>query len=177
MTQSGDPIAAILRDPHKARSAAEILGQAYVTAFCVIRHNRDQVAYVADELVKRKELFGDEVVELLGVARARGADHRHHRRHDLAEAVSDEHDVTDDERPREADVDAGDETEASFEQSRHRPPDLVGTRPEWDPAKLVPTETPRAAAGRLWAPAGKSGDTEVVDSGVAATADEDARTR
>ncbi len=65
MTQSGDPIAAILRDPHKARSAAEILGQAYVTAFCVIRHNRQQVAYIADELVKRKELFGDEVVELL----------------------------------------------------------------------------------------------------------------
>jgi hypothetical protein len=87
--------------------------------------------------------------------------------------VSDEHDITDDERPREADIDAGDETEASFEQSRHRPPDLVGTRPEWDPATLVPTETPRAAAGRLWAPAAKDGDTEVVDRGIAATAGPD----
>ena len=33
-------------------------------------------------------------------------------------------------------------------QSRNRPPDLVGTRPEWDPETLVPSETPRAAAGR-----------------------------
>jgi ATP-dependent Zn protease len=65
MTQSGDPIATILRDRHKERSAAAILGQAYMTAFCVIRHNREQVAYIADQLVKRKELFGDEVVELL----------------------------------------------------------------------------------------------------------------
>jgi hypothetical protein len=65
MTQSGDPIAAILRDPHKSQAAAAILGQAYVTAFCVIRHNRDAVAYVADQLVERKELFGDEVVDLL----------------------------------------------------------------------------------------------------------------
>jgi len=65
MTQSGDAIATILRDPYKSRAASAILGQAYVTAFCVIRHNREQVAYVADQLVERKELFGDEVVELL----------------------------------------------------------------------------------------------------------------
>jgi ATP-dependent Zn protease len=65
MTQSGDAIATILRDPHKERAAAAILGQAYVTAVCVIRHNRDAVAYVADQLVERKELFGDEVVDLL----------------------------------------------------------------------------------------------------------------
>jgi ATP-dependent Zn protease len=65
MTQSGDAIATILRDPHKERAAAAILGQAYVTAFCVIRHNREQVAYIADQLVERKELFGDEVIELL----------------------------------------------------------------------------------------------------------------
>ena len=87
------------------------------------------------------------------------------------------HDSTDDERPKEADVNAENESEDSFEQSRHRPPDLVGTRPEWDPATLVPTETPRAATGRLWAPAANddaNGDTEVVDDGVAATGSEDA---
>jgi hypothetical protein len=73
-----------------------------------------------------------------------------------------EHDRTDDERPKEAaETDVVAEAEASFEQSRHRPPDLVGTRPEWDPATLVPTETPRAATGRLWAPAGE-GDTETL---------------
>ncbi|MCW2995701.1 MAG: family ATPase [Conexibacter sp.] len=65
MTQSGDAIATILMDKYKSRAAAAILGQAYVTAYCVIRHNREQVAYIADQLVERKELFGDEVVELL----------------------------------------------------------------------------------------------------------------
>jgi ATP-dependent Zn protease len=65
MTQSGDAIATILSNPFKQRAAAQILGQAYVTAICVIRHNREQVAYIADQLVERKELFGDEVVELL----------------------------------------------------------------------------------------------------------------
>ncbi|HEU4975848.1 MAG TPA: AAA family ATPase [Baekduia sp.] len=65
MTQSGDPIATILRDPFKQRAAAQILGQAYITAVACIRHNREQVAHIADVLVDRKELYGDEVVELL----------------------------------------------------------------------------------------------------------------
>jgi ATP-dependent Zn protease len=65
MTQSGDAVATILRDPFKQRAAAQILGQAYITAAAVIRHNRDKVAYIADQLVERKELYGDEVVELL----------------------------------------------------------------------------------------------------------------
>jgi hypothetical protein len=55
-------------------------------------------------------------------------------------------------------------------QSRRRPPDLVGTRPEWDPDGLVPTETPRAASGRLWAPAGEGeeDDRETIGAGAAA---------
>jgi len=57
-------------------------------------------------------------------------------------------------------------------QSRDRPPDLVGTRPEWDPATLVPAKAPRAAAGRLWAPAGGE-DAEVVPA-AAAVADPEA---
>jgi ATP-dependent Zn protease len=68
MTQSGDAVATILRDPFKQRAAAQILGQAYITAAAVIRHNRDKVAYIADQLVERKELYGDEVVELLEAA-------------------------------------------------------------------------------------------------------------
>jgi cell division protease FtsH len=68
MTQSGDAIASILADPHKRRAAAQILGQAYITAVAVIRHNRDKVAYIADVLVERKEIFGDEVLELLDQA-------------------------------------------------------------------------------------------------------------
>src|SRR3712207_8104143 len=68
MTQSGDSIAAILSDPGKRRAAAQILGQAYLTALCLIRHNRQQTLRVAEILVERKELHGDEVVEVLDAA-------------------------------------------------------------------------------------------------------------
>jgi cell division protease FtsH len=63
--EQGDPIAAILGDPTKRRAAAQILGQAYITAVCLIRHNREQVLHIAETLVQRRELHGDEVVEVL----------------------------------------------------------------------------------------------------------------
>jgi ATP-dependent Zn protease len=65
MRESGDPVATILMEPFKRREAARIIGQAYITAVCLIRHNRDKVAYIADVLVECKELFGDQVVNLL----------------------------------------------------------------------------------------------------------------
>ncbi|WP_205697844.1 AAA family ATPase [Conexibacter sp. SYSU D00693] len=65
----GNPIASILGDPSKKKAAARILGQAYLTAFCLVRHNREQVARIADTLIERKEMHGDEVVELLEAAR------------------------------------------------------------------------------------------------------------
>ncbi|WP_027008193.1 AAA family ATPase [Conexibacter woesei] len=68
MRESGDSIASILADPYKRRAAAQILGQAYITAVAVIRHNRDKVAYIADVLVERKEIYGDEVLQLLDQA-------------------------------------------------------------------------------------------------------------
>jgi ATP-dependent Zn protease len=61
----GDPIPAILGDRTKSRAAAQILGQAYITAYCLIRHNREQVARIAETLIERRELHGDEVVEVL----------------------------------------------------------------------------------------------------------------
>jgi cell division protease FtsH len=64
----GDVSAAVLGDPAKRRAAAQILGQAFVTAVACMRHNREAVAQVADELVHRGELYGDEVVELLDTA-------------------------------------------------------------------------------------------------------------
>jgi cell division protease FtsH len=64
----GDPIASVLSDPAKRRAAAQILGQAYITAACCVRHNREAVARVADALVQKKELYGDEVVALLEAA-------------------------------------------------------------------------------------------------------------
>ncbi|MEP6952745.1 MAG: AAA family ATPase [Solirubrobacteraceae bacterium] len=64
MMQS-DPMASVLGDPSKRAAAAQILGQAYMTAVCCMTHNRDAVARVADALVGAQELYGDEVVELL----------------------------------------------------------------------------------------------------------------
>jgi ATP-dependent Zn protease len=66
---SSDPIQAVLSDRAKRTAAAQILGQAYITAVCCMRHNRDAVARVAETLVERRELYGDEVVALLEEAR------------------------------------------------------------------------------------------------------------
>jgi len=68
MRESGDPIASVLADPGKRRAAAQILGQAYITAACLIRHNREETLCIAETLVQRRELHGDEVVEVLDAA-------------------------------------------------------------------------------------------------------------
>jgi ATP-dependent Zn protease len=60
-----DPVGAILSDRGKRRAAAQILGQAYVAAQCLIATNRTEVEAIAETLVERRELYGDEVVELL----------------------------------------------------------------------------------------------------------------
>jgi ATP-dependent Zn protease len=62
---AADPIAAVLSDPGKRNSAAQILGQAYVAAQALIEANREEVEAIADTLVERRELHGDEVVALL----------------------------------------------------------------------------------------------------------------
>ena len=60
-----DPLASILGDGEKRRAAARILGQAYVTAYALMARNRPAIERIADTLVDRKEMHGDEVVELL----------------------------------------------------------------------------------------------------------------
>ena len=55
----------MLGDPDKKRTVAQILGQAYVTAYNLVRENKDAVERIAEALVDRKEIFGDELVELL----------------------------------------------------------------------------------------------------------------
>jgi ATP-dependent Zn protease len=62
---AGDPIAAILADKEKSKTAAQLLGQAYVAAYATVLQNRPQVERIADVLVERKEMHGDEVVDLL----------------------------------------------------------------------------------------------------------------
>ena len=60
-----DPIGSVLSDPGKRTAAAQLLGQAYMTARVLMEVNKDKVEAVADTLVERRELYGDEVTSLL----------------------------------------------------------------------------------------------------------------
>jgi ATP-dependent Zn protease len=60
-----DPIGAVLGDRGKHRAAAQLLGQAYVTAYALIASNRESIERIADTLIARKEMHGDEVIDLL----------------------------------------------------------------------------------------------------------------
>jgi ATP-dependent Zn protease len=60
-----DPIASILHDPFKSAVAAQILGQAYVIAINLVKNNQSAVDAIATRLADERELFGDELVELL----------------------------------------------------------------------------------------------------------------
>jgi hypothetical protein len=60
-----DSIAAVLGDPTKKRLAATIIGQAYLNAYQLVAQNQDAIEAIADTLIVRKELYGDELIELL----------------------------------------------------------------------------------------------------------------
>jgi ATP-dependent Zn protease len=60
-----DPVAGVMMDRDKRSMAAQLLGQAYVAAHHLIDHNRKAVESIADTLVERKELHGDEILGLL----------------------------------------------------------------------------------------------------------------
>ena len=64
-----DPIAGVFGDPNKRALAAQLLGQAYVQAYALISHNKNAVEQIADALIEKKELFGDELVETLEAAK------------------------------------------------------------------------------------------------------------
>jgi ATP-dependent Zn protease len=64
-----DPLAGVLNDRDKRSLAAQLLGQAYVTAHALIAQNKVAVERIADALVERRELFGDELVEILESAK------------------------------------------------------------------------------------------------------------
>jgi ATP-dependent Zn protease len=61
----GDPLGAVLADPSQRAMVEQLLGQAYLAAHHLIEANRGAVSAVADKLVERRELHGDEVVHLL----------------------------------------------------------------------------------------------------------------
>ena len=52
-------------DPRKRAYAAQFLGQALVTAYNLVIANKDKVQAVAEAVIDKKEIFGDELVLLL----------------------------------------------------------------------------------------------------------------
>ena len=60
-----DPIGAVLGDKDKRAIVGQLVGQAYVAAYNLVVHNRDAVEHIADVLNARRELFGDELLNLL----------------------------------------------------------------------------------------------------------------
>jgi ATP-dependent Zn protease len=65
--------ASVLADPDKRRLAAQIVGQAYVIAHNFVLQNRGGIEKIADEVVARREIYGDELVELLESAQLKPA--------------------------------------------------------------------------------------------------------
>ncbi|MFL5920788.1 MAG: AAA family ATPase, partial [Gaiellaceae bacterium] len=64
-----DPLAGVLGDRDKRSLAAQLLGQAYVSAYALIEYNKQAVEQIAEALIEKKELFGDELVEILEAAK------------------------------------------------------------------------------------------------------------
>jgi len=63
------PIATVLGDRDKRAIVGQLVGQAYVAAHNLVLANRDAVEHIADVLTARRELFGDELLELLEEAK------------------------------------------------------------------------------------------------------------
>ena len=59
--------------PRQASLAAQLVGQAYVTAHNFVRQNRTGIEKIADEVVARREIYGDDLVELLDGAKLQPA--------------------------------------------------------------------------------------------------------
>ena len=63
-----DHYAEALTRPDKRQLAARIVGHAYLVAYKFAEQNKDAISRVADELVERRELNGDEITAAHGLA-------------------------------------------------------------------------------------------------------------
>jgi ATP-dependent Zn protease len=54
-----------LNDPRKRAYAAQFIGEAFVTAYNLILENKDKVQKVADTVMEKREIYGDDLVRLL----------------------------------------------------------------------------------------------------------------
>jgi ATP-dependent Zn protease len=64
-----NPIGSVLGDKDKRAIVGQLVGQAYVAAYNLVRSNREAVEHIADVLNARRELFGDELLNLLDEAK------------------------------------------------------------------------------------------------------------
>ena len=64
-----NPIASVLGDSDKRAIVGQLVGQAYVAAYNLIVSNREAVEHIANVLSARRELFGDELLNLLDEAK------------------------------------------------------------------------------------------------------------
>jgi len=65
MNRASADVGAVFASPAKSKTAAQILGQAYFIAYQTMDQNRSAVDYVANTLMERREMYGDEVVDCL----------------------------------------------------------------------------------------------------------------
>src|SRR3954467_13829883 len=64
-TNAGSAESAVLHDPSQRQMVEQMLGQAYLAAHHLMDANREAVSRIADTLVEKRELYGDEVLRLL----------------------------------------------------------------------------------------------------------------
>ncbi len=60
-----DPIGAVLGHPSKSKDAAQLLGHAFFIAYLFVKSNKEKVEAVANVLVERQEIFGNDLNKLL----------------------------------------------------------------------------------------------------------------
>lgn len=61
----GPSLAAVLEDESKRNEAAVFIGSAFMAAYWLIQHNQDATEKVAEAVLDQKEIYGDEIVDLL----------------------------------------------------------------------------------------------------------------
>jgi hypothetical protein len=65
LNRASADVGQVFSTPAKTKTAAQILGQAYFIAYQTMSQNKPAIEYVANTLIERKEMHGDEVVDLL----------------------------------------------------------------------------------------------------------------
>ena len=60
-----NPVGAILSDRAKRPLASQFVGQAFATAVCFIKENKDAVERIANAVIEKQEIYGDDLIRLL----------------------------------------------------------------------------------------------------------------